>query len=227
MVRQSSAVKEIDCEKTMTRTINDIPRVILKACRFDTYDKTDIDTPDSVLSSEVDESMTEIYADNNMNIEYLPTNIHEKFPNLLSMSIWFCKLRSVSNTTFKNLKSLIRLAMNVNFLESFDDGTFADLVNLKYLYIDYNRLHTLDGNIFKPLTSLRALILYGNICINENFGAKDFPDAFEEITTICTDNMNLEICSNQLRYIKIETEFLAKTTKNKLESCEKFKLISS
>lgn len=209
----------------MTRTINDIPRIVLKTCRMDTYDKTDIDSPDSVLSSEVDEDMTEIFADNNRNVEYLPTNIHEKFPNLLSMSFWYCNVRVVSNTTFKNLKFLIRLALNGNFLDHFDDGTFADLVNLKYLYLDYNRLDNIDGNVFKPLVSLRTLILYGNACINENFGAKDFPDAFDEITTICRDNLNLQVCSNSLRYLKIETEFLSKTTKNKMENCEKFKLI--
>lgn len=198
--------------------------MILKTCRLDTYDKTEIDSPDSVLASEVDEKMTEIFADDNRNIEFLPTNMHEKFPNLMSISVWFCRLRNVSSTTFKNLKFLVRLALNGNFLENFDEGTFTDLVSLKYLYLDYNSFYNIDGNVFKPLVSLRMLILYGNTCINENFGAKDFPDAFEEITTICSDNMNLEVCTNNLRYLKTETEFLEKTTRNKLETCEKLRL---
>lgn len=77
--------KEVSCERVQTRRQIEMKRVLLKSCRIDLT--TAIYSPDFVFANP-DETISEIYADGNLNIKYLPLNIFEAYPNLLAISFW-------------------------------------------------------------------------------------------------------------------------------------------
>jgi hypothetical protein len=217
------AQNEIDCEKTMTRRVDEV-KGLLKSCRMDI--KAVINSSDFVFNSEVDLNMTEIYTDGNRNVMYLPTNIHEKFPNLLSLSIWNCGLKELSNATFRNLKFDVRIAINRNSLKTLELGTFDDCTALEFLFIDNNKIKKMSGNVFRSLTNLKKLDLSGNPCISENFDVANLKIICDEITVACFETPSrIEACENDLGIAKSQIETLTKSLKNKSNQCAKLGVV--
>jgi hypothetical protein len=199
----------------MTRQVVEIPET-LKSCRI--VGKVNF-MEDFVLSSDPDPEVTELYGEDNPDISFLPINMYEIYPNLKSISFSRCDIWKFSNTTFANLTSIIRIALNNNDIDWIEDGIFDDLVNLKYLYLDNNRIGVIEANAFRPLKSLRKLTLSGNRCINENFGAKDVPEVFDEAPQICKDYFGWVDCLAGLERIKTYNEFLERILDEDVGRC--------
>ena len=186
----------MECEKTQTRRVNDVKRILLKTCRMDLT--TVIDSTDFSYGK-ADEAITEIYTDGNLNIRYLPLNPNENYPNLISMSFWLCGVRSVSKSNFIKLSKLRRLALNQNRLSIIEDNTFEDLVALEYLYLDNNRIIQIDGQSMVPLKSLKHLDIYSNKCISTTFfGANQVATIPKTITEVCSSYVTFQACERML-----------------------------
>lgn len=114
----------------------------MKTCRIDL--KTTIDNIETVFV-DADETINEIFADGNMNIKYVPPNIYRTYPNLISLSFYFCSLGSISKVNFEQLYNLRILALHQNKISVIDNDTFNDLESLEVLYLDSNRIIKVDG----------------------------------------------------------------------------------
>jgi Leucine-rich repeat (LRR) protein len=117
-------------------------RVLLKSCRIDL--ETGIDASDFAFTTP-DETITEIYADGNLNLKYLPLNIYEIYPNMIGISFWYCSVVAVSKANFQKLSKIRRLALNQNRISVIENDTFEDLESLEWLLLDNNRITKIDG----------------------------------------------------------------------------------
>lgn len=129
--------QQISCESVTTCTVNDIPD-LTQSCRIDS--STIINSDNFTFASEVEEYIPEIFADENQEIQYLPNRIYEKFPNLLSLSIWHCALAVISKESLQKLTFMQRISFNYNNLTAINVDTFEDMTNLKWLMLDHNRI---------------------------------------------------------------------------------------
>lgn len=93
----------------------------MKTCMLNA---TVIDSTDFLITSDRDETVKGFYALNNKNLEFLPKNIGEKFPNLLVLQVGGCSVKAISKEHFKGLTMLQGLAISNNQLETIDDDTF-------------------------------------------------------------------------------------------------------
>lgn len=85
---------------------------------------TVIDSTDFLITSDRDETVTGFYAAYNKNLEFLPKNVGEKFPNLLALEAYACSVKIISKETFKGLTKLQLLIISKNQIETIDDDTF-------------------------------------------------------------------------------------------------------
>jgi Leucine rich repeat len=89
----------------------------------------------STFSTTPDASMVGLNFEGNKNIEYLPENIAETFPNLLGYDAWKCSIKIIFKAMFKNMNKLKVLSLQNNQIERISSDTFEDLVSLKYLWL--------------------------------------------------------------------------------------------
>lgn len=69
----------------------------------------------------------------NEQVDYLPENISERFPNLVVMDAVYSSINSISKANFVNLTSLQRLYLRGNRIQRIDDDTFSGLISLTVL----------------------------------------------------------------------------------------------
>jgi hypothetical protein len=192
--------QQIDCETVQTRT-SYVSSVLLKTCRVD--QNTVVDSETYFFTAEPDVEMTEVWTDGNMNIQYLPKNIFEKFPNLISLSAASCSLKLVNKDNLQYLSSIEEIDFSNNLLESIEIGTFDDLMILQFLVLARNKIKTLNGDVFKQLKKLSSLYLSGNNCIDQDFYS-DF--SLDETMTTVSENCLLfeknQICQANLKAVE-------------------------
>lgn len=90
-----------------------------------------IDSADFLLTSTRDDSVKKFDADGNKNLEYLPTKIGEKFPNLVRLNAASCSLRKIFKGNFKGLDMVFEIYLDYNQIEGIDDDTFDYLPSLE------------------------------------------------------------------------------------------------
>lgn len=231
------SAKEVNCESVQTRRVNEMKKILLKTCRMD--ETTVIDSDDFVFQK-TDETINEVYTDYNFLIQYLPRNMYEQYPKLVSIrylflvhillvftlvcaffSVWYCSLLAVSKDNFQKLTKLRRIALNHNKLKVIQNDTFEDLVNLEWLFLDNNKIIIVDGQAFVSLVKLNVLSLGQNKCINMNFygeaAIKNMPTA---VNYICSSYENYEICQSKLKNENDIATSLEKSVKTKIENCK-------
>lgn len=218
MVSAQSETKEVDCEKIQTRRVSEMMRILLRTCRMD--QDTIIDSKDFSLAN-ADENITEIYTDANLNLKYLPVNIYEKYPNLISISSWYCGLKSVSKDNFKGLTKLRRLAINQNRISIVENNTFEDLEALEWLYLDNNRIIQIDGQAIVPLINLKELTLFDNKCIGIGFFGDSVKTAPKEITDICSRYLTFQQCDALLTSELERHTDLERVARETVENCSR------
>jgi Leucine-rich repeat (LRR) protein len=174
---------KVECEDIVTRTVDD--EQFLTSCKVDGT---------TIVTSEFNfavfnETVTEIYADGNTNILFLPTNVYKIFPNLVSYVFSWCKISTVSRKNFRGLTQLTFLDISINQIKSIGIGTFEDLVNLKQLKLTYLEIKTLNGLVFKPLVNLQYLDLESNSCIDQEFDVTK--QGLEKVMQIVSQNCSI------------------------------------
>lgn len=121
----------------------------------------------------------------NGNLEDLPPNLLSKLIKLKSLNLGWNKLQKVpcnaipenveEISLFRNrihkpsfegcmfVKSLKKLYLGENGIESIDESVFDSLRNLEELYLDYNQIGNISNAQFKNLAKLKKIDLKGNV----------------------------------------------------------------
>lgn len=103
-----------------------------KICYMDVT--TTIDTYGDTISPRKTEPMA-LKFELNKKIFYLPTNLHQTFPQLKFYYASDCSIKSVTKENFKSLAKLTMLNLSANKIKTFKVDTFDDLKSLELLSI--------------------------------------------------------------------------------------------
>lgn len=123
----SASSKEGPCEEivntnwTSIRLLNETTSVLSLTCHLW---GTVVDSNDFLITSARNETVEGFFAQENKNLEYLPTNLGEKFPNLLFLATVNCSIKEITKESFKGLSLLRNLYLHSNQIEKIDDDTF-------------------------------------------------------------------------------------------------------
>lgn len=82
-----------------------------------------INSTDFSITSDRDETVEGFHESHNRKLEYLPSNLGEKFPNLIILGADHCSVKEIAKENFKGLKKLRKLILNHNKIEKIDDDT--------------------------------------------------------------------------------------------------------
>lgn len=80
-----------------------------------------------------DNKVTGLTFENNKNINYLPINLHENFPNLFGLDGRDCSIRQITNDNFRGLKFLKQIWLSKNNIEIIASNTFEENKHLEYV----------------------------------------------------------------------------------------------
>ncbi|KAG5684223.1 hypothetical protein PVAND_013461 [Polypedilum vanderplanki] len=127
----------------------------------------------------------------NINLNFLPDNIAEIFPNLKAISGSKSYLNSISNTDFKGLSKLKYLNLANTDLKVIEEETFTDLIELEELDISDCDIRYIDEDAFRGLSSLKTLYIGANKLSSLE------PKTFEGLSSLTSLSMEL----NHLEHI--------------------------
>lgn len=123
--------KTIACEN-VALTLWISPVITNKTCNMRVT--TSINDSTTTISTRDDSVNALDFAINNK-IYFLPIQINETFPNLLTFNAYKCSLRQISKENFSGLKKLIKLYLYSNQIEEITSESFEDLVSLEELWL--------------------------------------------------------------------------------------------
>lgn len=101
--------------------------------------------------------------ENNLSINFLPSNLHLTFPGLLRVTVQNCSVKSICKNCFIGLRSMKYLNLAHNKIENVAKNAFADLINLEQLILSFNRIAILRDNTFTTQKVLKSLYLEDNM----------------------------------------------------------------
>jgi Leucine-rich repeat (LRR) protein len=146
-------------------------------------------------SSSQKSEATVVRLDNSPQIDFIPKQILEEFPNLNGLIITssnfpvlkndlfsedfvvleylylsYNKIASIESLAFQNLKNLKWLALNYNNIRSLPFNLFQK--NPKLIYLDFrgNQIISISPNLLKNLNQLKKLDLEDSECVSRGFG---------------------------------------------------------
>lgn len=122
---------EISCEKV--EVVNELPMDSRKRCVLS--QTTKINAGGFLIKSPRDESVERVDLAYNKQIEFLPENISESFPNMKVYDAAACAIRRISRANFVNLKEIQKLFFDGNLIERVEGDVFEGLTTLEYIYL--------------------------------------------------------------------------------------------
>ena len=129
----NAASLEVPCELVKSRhwswTIDDF----ILTCFLD--DVTTIGTDDTSISSPKDNTVKGLLLEDNQNIKFLPVKVYEKFPSLVGLSAFDCRIKTISKTNFEKLYNLKEIHLHGNQIERISSNTFEDLSSLEQVFL--------------------------------------------------------------------------------------------
>lgn len=123
--------KEVECE---TVTNFNWPYFIGQQKTCDMRRSTAIESNNDTISTH-DENVLGFLLRQNKKISHLPINIHENFPDLVSIDAHACAIKSISRENFRNLSLLKVLWLQFNKIEMVHNDVFRDLSSLERLFL--------------------------------------------------------------------------------------------
>jgi Leucine rich repeat len=127
------ASNRVKCEKVKQRHWGWVISGFIKTCFMD--DVTRISSAGFSIDSVQDQTVYGMIFEHNLEINYLPDNIHENFPNLTGLSAYDAGLKGISRTNFINMIYLKELHLSNNYLGKIYKDTFKDLVSLEVVFL--------------------------------------------------------------------------------------------
>ena len=174
-----------------------------------------IQSEDCAIDAKEDSAVEEFKMANNDKIRFLPQNVAEKFPELLTYGAHNCTIKFLNGKHFRNLRKLELLNLYGNQIENIASDTFKDLTSLKELNLRDNKIQFLSSRVFHSQENLIKLYLDKNEIeflserIFENLGElKNLELHYNQLTLIPDDllkyNLKLEFVwlkENQIKFI--------------------------
>lgn len=121
-----------------------------------------INSDDFIIVSPFNATIQHFYILDDEEVEYLPRQIVEKFPNMKKLSVTYTGLTVVRGYFFKKMRNLRDLVLSFNKITTFEADAFEDLVSVKKLWLHENMIQTLDEKLFAKMVSLEKLWLQHN-----------------------------------------------------------------
>lgn len=98
-------------------------------------DSTVINSTDFLITSDRDESIDGFGASGNKRFEFLPTNLCDKFPNLLGLQAAGCPIKQISKEIFNGLDKLRYLNLQYNQIETIADDAFNGIPAVEMIWL--------------------------------------------------------------------------------------------
>lgn len=119
-----------------------------------------IDSDSFALDSPINTSVEIFQIDSQ--VEYLPRNIADKFPNLKELWAGGRGLTVVRDHYFKDMQKLRFLLLHGNKIASIESKAFADLGSTEEVWLENNTITTLDRKLFITMINLKEIHLNNN-----------------------------------------------------------------
>lgn len=152
-----------------------------------------IDSPGYKIKFEPGESekVEGLSFNDNKNLNFLPNNIGEIFPNLKGIIGTKTYLNTLDNSDLKGLSKLKYLNFASSDLKVIDEYTFTDLIALEELDLSDSDIRYIDEDAMRGMTSLKTLYLGANKLSDLE------PKTFEGLTSL--ESLSLEL--NHLEHV--------------------------
>jgi Leucine-rich repeat (LRR) protein len=123
--------REVSCETVEDFNASDTFGSV-RTCRMD---GTTVIDEDNMTVATADESVLSLKFDENQKISFLPIQVAEKFPNIISYTATLCSVKTISKKNFAGLTKLRELKLDLNQIERIDKDAFGDLDLLEHLHL--------------------------------------------------------------------------------------------
>ena len=149
-------------------------------------DVTTIDSNDISISSPKDRTVKGLLLEDNQNVKFLPVRVYEKFPSLVGLSAFDCKIKIITKANFEKLDKLKEIHMHGNLIEKISSDTFEDLISLEQIFLGeltetfvktifvmnflgQNKIKQIKGEVFLGLPNLHDVSLIDNVCVDKSY----------------------------------------------------------
>jgi hypothetical protein len=109
------------------------------------------------------EKVVGIFAEGNGNsFAVIDGQFFDKLDNLVFLRLYQCRIDTIEENAFSNLKALHSLYLSGNKIKKLQENTFRELANLTVLYLDENQIETIPKRLFEGNGKLERLGMSGN-----------------------------------------------------------------
>ena len=91
--------------------------------------------------------------------KFLSSDIFQKFPNLLDLSVLLYSVENIVQGNFHGAQHLRRIIINNNYITQLTDNIFSGAPNLEIIQMNGNSIYSLSIQTFAGLTKLETLYL--------------------------------------------------------------------
>jgi Leucine-rich repeat (LRR) protein len=152
------------------------------------------------------------------NLQILPSNFYEFFPNLIKIEITNTLLREIKAENFINLQLEV-LKLSDNGIKKIDSQSLNDQNKLKEIHLDYNKIEQIPDEFFSFSPKLEIIQLEHNKIENWNEKLLESLTNLKEI--FLNDNQIFIITPNFFKN-NLKLEILSVKNNKKCENYEDF-----
>lgn len=131
----------------------------------------------------------------NSNLEKIPKEIFQNFPNLELFFATNVGLKKLDPDFFKGAENMKTLDLSKNKIEELKEAVFGEAPNLQNLILAENAITVVDRSAFKSIPKITILNLDDNKIKELN---KDTFQFLEKLKTLSIKNNKLEVIENEL-----------------------------
>lgn len=117
---------------------------------------------DFIIDNKLDSEGKTFNISFNSQIEFLPENVADSFPDLIYYFGQSCAVKCVNEKHFKGLHELKELYLNDNRIKTIVSDSFKDLAKLEILNLNNNEIKKICPKLFESLINLRRIQLRFN-----------------------------------------------------------------
>ncbi|KAL7015703.1 hypothetical protein ACKWTF_016612 [Chironomus riparius] len=136
-------------------------------------------------------------------MQYMPSNLADKFKNLIAMRIRQGKLKEISQSDFKTFPKLRYLNLDANDLEVLDDDLFDFNPLLEVIWFEGNKIKAIGQSTFGNLKNLRDLDMNGNTCYSKRMSSRYDMSSNMAIMKQKCYNPDVELTKLKIKYREI------------------------
>lgn len=175
------------------------------------------------------------------NMNLMPSNIENVFPNLIVLYIYYSNLTQITSEDLKPFTKLEALYLTENFIEFIPEDLFTYNPKLEVIWLFGNEIQHIDTKAFSNLNKLRVLRLHNNACksltdADTRFNVLEMIEKIEQgvcqsdnyptTTTTTTENpliVEIKELKNQLQTKEHLIQIILQTIKQKDEEIKNLK----